>query len=276
MIYFYVYRTPTRPKPKKVKYPAVFLFDDNWDDYGYKTLYDASIQIDKNSEEINLGQVKILETAKDKRRIYSPTIDDSFTRLEPNFCSLGQSVSYYRHLAALPASIFRQYLLGIRDIVSRPTRRDHFMQFDGFETSLLRFNGARDALRRGGFYLGFETPEIPPPQFQFVMSLPDASAPHELDIDFTAHEGLPHRTNLLIGRNGTGKTQLLAHLAQSLYGTGEIEKDSKRLRGGAQVIGAAPEFSKIIAISYHCCPAINRTGSIGWGFLRLNFVEPYH
>ena len=26
----------------------------------------------------------------------------------------------------------------------------------------------------------------------------------------------------------------------------------------------------------HCCPAINRTGSIGWGFLRLNFVEPYH
>jgi hypothetical protein len=44
MIHFYVYRAPKRPKPKTVKYPAVFLFDDNWDDFGYKTLFDASIR----------------------------------------------------------------------------------------------------------------------------------------------------------------------------------------------------------------------------------------
>jgi hypothetical protein len=37
MLHFYVYRAPKRPRPTKVQYPAVFLFDDGWDDYGYKS-----------------------------------------------------------------------------------------------------------------------------------------------------------------------------------------------------------------------------------------------
>lgn len=250
MMHFYIYRPPRRPKPKTVKYPAVFLFDDSWDDFGYKTLFDATIKLSADSDEVHLGSVKILETAAGEPPIYSPRVEDRFSRLDTRFCSLGQSVSYYRHLASLPAGVRKSYLTGLRDIVSRPTRRDHFSKFDGFETSLLRFNGARDALRRGGYYIGFETLEAPPPKFEFVMMLPGAIAPHEVNIDFTPHNGLPHRTNLLIGRNGTGKTQLLAHLAQSLYGTGEIEKDSSKLRGGAQVLGDSPEFAKIIAISY--------------------------
>jgi energy-coupling factor transporter ATP-binding protein EcfA2 len=92
--------------------------------------------------------------------------------------------------------------------------------------------------------------EQQPPKFHFVMSLPQSSAPHELDVDFTEHEGLPHRINLLIGRNGTGKTQLLAHLAQTLYGAGDIEKDSEALYGASQIVGERPDFSKIISISY--------------------------
>jgi hypothetical protein len=89
MIFFYIYRSPKRPKPTKVKYPAVFLLDDNWDDYGYKTLFRASIVLEKGAEEIELGDVKILEIAGDTR-IREPRIEGNFTSLGTDFCSLGQ------------------------------------------------------------------------------------------------------------------------------------------------------------------------------------------
>jgi len=251
MIYFYVYRAPKRPKPTKVKYPAVFLLDDNWDDYGYKTLFRVSIVLEQGVKEIELGETKILEIA-DNERILIPRIDDTFTSLGTNFCSLGQSVRYYRHLRDdLPTKVLREYLKSLRDIVSRPKQRARFEKAPGFDISLLRNGSARDALRRGGFYIGYPTDEAPPPKFTFTMTLPDAVAPHELEVDFRPYGALPHRMNLLIGRNGTGKTQLLAHLAQTLYGPGEIEdKDAPQLGGTSEVIGDQPDFSKVIAISY--------------------------
>jgi hypothetical protein len=112
-------------------------------------LFDASIVLEEGADEIELGSVKILEIGD--RRIYSPRIDDYFTSLETSFCSLGQSVRYYRHLRDdLPLKIRRQYLRALRDIVSRPTQRSRFEEAEGFETSLLRNGSARDALNRGG------------------------------------------------------------------------------------------------------------------------------
>jgi energy-coupling factor transporter ATP-binding protein EcfA2 len=247
MLTFYVYR---RPKPTKVKYPAVFLFSDGWDDYGYKTLFDARIKLSPEEDEIEIGSVKILETSKDRRPVHIPKVDDHFTSLATSFCSLGQSVSYYRHLQKLPKKIRSSYLKGLRDIISRPARRKFFESYEGFDTSLLRASGARDALRSGGYYIGYPTEEATPPKFMFVMQLPDAKGQHQIEFDFVPHDGLPHRINLLIGRNGTGKTQMLAHLAQTLYGGGEIERASGSLQGEARIKGDLPDFSKIIAISY--------------------------
>lgn len=250
MLHFYVYRAPRRPKPRDVSYPAVFLFDDNWDDFGFKTLYKASIKLDADADEVQLGEVKILEISEDDP-IHTPRIDDEFTSLATNFCSLGQSVRYYRHLKNdLPAGVRRQYLRALRDIVSRPGQRARFERHKGFETSLLRSGGARDSLRRGGHYIDYPVEEQDPPVFGFAMTVPGAKAPHELSLDFTPHHSLPHRINLLIGRNGTGKTQLLAHLAQTLYGDDKLSEDESDLIGTAEITTDAPEFSKIIAISY--------------------------
>lgn len=249
MIHFYVYRAPGRPKPKSVRYPAVLLFDDNWDDYGYTTLFVASIVLKEGEDEIELGQVKILETGA--KPIYSPHVGAHFTQLDTTFCSLGQSVGYYRHLRNnLSKKMMGQYLRAIRDIVANPKKREKFEAAHGFEVSLLRNGSARDALNMGGFYIGHPTFEKAPPHFTFAMNLPEASEPHELDVDFTPHFSLPHRINLLIGRNGTGKTQLLSHLAQTLYGAGDIEKNNGELKGSSAIVGEMPDFSKIIAISY--------------------------
>lgn len=250
MIHFYVYRPPKRRKPRDVRFPAVFLFDDNWNDYGFYTLFKASIQLAAETEEIELGEVKILEISGEEA-IYTPTIEDYFTSLETRFCSLGQSIRYYRHLRDdLPTSLRREYLKCLQDIVSRPKQRARFEKHRGFEASLLRNGSARDSLRRGGHYIGAPVEELEPPAFGFEMTLPDSKAPHEVAFDFSPHHGLPNRINLLIGRNGTGKTQLLAHLAQTLYGADRLGDKENDLSGTARITEGVPEFSKIIAISY--------------------------
>jgi hypothetical protein len=150
LLHFYVYRSPRRRKPSNVKYPAVYLFDDNWNDYGYYTLFKASIKLHADADEIELGEVKILEIS-DEDVIYTPRIEDDFTTLGPRFCSLGQSVRYYRHLRDdLPVGVRKEYLKSLRDIVSRPKQRAKFEEHSGFEKSLLRNSGARDGLRTRG------------------------------------------------------------------------------------------------------------------------------
>ncbi|GEP54646.1 hypothetical protein RSO01_18120 [Reyranella soli] len=54
----------------------------------------------------------------------------------------------------------------------------------------------------------------------------------------------------MIGRNGTGKTQLLAHLAQALTGVDDQSDDDVEPKGTSELVGATPDFARIIAISY--------------------------
>lgn len=250
-LHFYVYRAPLRPKPVKVQYPAIFLFDDNWDDYGFTTLYRATIQISKDDPEFSLGELKILQTSP-QGDVHHTKLPNYFTELKDNYCSLGQSVRYYRHLKNdLTTRIRRQYAKALRDVVASVKLRKRFEGYKGFKDSLLRHIGARDAYKRGGFYIDAPFEDASPPNFLFQMQLPQASNSHEITFDFSPHEQLPHRTILLIGRNGTGKTQILAHLAHALYGEGGIRDDEeKELAGTAAIAGDEPDLSKIIAISY--------------------------
>jgi predicted ATPase len=251
-MHFYVYRPTARPKPKDVEYPAIFLFDDNWNDYGYTTLFRASFQASRNSDEVEIGELKILELPPPGADpLHSPRLQPHFERLSNQFCSLGQSIRYYRRLRDTLGKKMREgYLRAIRDIVASPSEKPKFIQAAGFKTSLLRNGGAEDALRRGGFYINRHYEEDEPPAFEFKMLLPGASADHNVTFDFKSVNALPNRMILLIGRNGTGKTQLLSHLAHRLYGEEGVNSEGLAVNGAAHIIGEVPIFSKIIAISY--------------------------
>lgn len=247
-IHFYIYRQ-RRPNRDTLAYPAVLLFDDNWDDYGFKTLFRATLIESETADEYEIGEVKILQ--KNRHVIYTPDLERIFTRLDKDFCSLGQSVRYYRRLRNVSPGLRQRYLRALRDIVADPDIKARFEQRTGFSTSLLRHSGARDALRRGGFYIAAPYISSEPPRFDFRMQLPGATAPHEITFDFNRYAELPNRIILLIGRNGTGKTQLLAHLAHRLFGDQGVAEDETSIRGTAEIIGDHPALSKVIAISYN-------------------------
>jgi ATPase subunit of ABC transporter with duplicated ATPase domains len=108
------------------------------------------------------------------------------------------------------------YLNTRQYIVANSTRRQRITDNLLWEKSFIREASSRHAVKRGVFYIGASIEEVKALSSVFTMSLDNASASHVIDIDFSAHEGLPNRTILLVGRNGTGKTRLLSSLAATV------------------------------------------------------------
>jgi predicted ATPase len=76
--------------------------------------------------------------------------------------------------------------------------------------------------------------------FGYSIKLEGANSEHKVFFDFKVNEKLPFRINVIIGKNGTGKTQLLGSLVNSMSG----------LKNTEAITPYNPLFNKIIAISY--------------------------
>src|SRR4051812_27515354 len=81
---------PRRHSP--IDYPTAVLSRDDWDDYGYRTLFTVDLYVDPDTR-LELGQVKILKRAQSSGR--TPMPQHSFDSLTDDYCSLGQAYSYY-------------------------------------------------------------------------------------------------------------------------------------------------------------------------------------
>lgn len=239
-------RRRTVPSRPDLAYPYVSLYQDNWDDYGWKCRFLATLHLSEH-EEVDLGPMRIAARDEAFRGRDLPTVIE---RLPPLSASLGESVAYYRRLRSLRPAIRRAYLLLMRDIVAKPERRQRIRNEELWEDCFMREASSRHAFRRGGYYIGAPFEQAEAPNFQFVMNLPGATGPHELDLDFTQHHGLPNRTILLIGRNGTGKTRALAALAANVMPP-QVFNSATLLDMPDAIVKPDIAISRLIAISYN-------------------------
>ncbi|HFO1035178.1 TPA: ATP-dependent endonuclease [Bacillus paranthracis] len=222
--------------------PCIVLITNNWNDYTYETLYKA-VYFDKEGQDIDLGEVKILhKTVKYSRDI----IPREFEQLSNEYCSLGQSLAYYKTIKNLDVKNVEQILLALNDVTINTHCYNEFKTHQGFNDSLLRFSEAEKALIEGPllFLKEDRVNRNLEKIFKFVFSykLPLATNAHTISFDFIKETAIPNRINVLIGKNGTGKTQILAKLAMLLSG---YEKGDK-----SNFTPARPSFDKVIAISY--------------------------
>lgn len=218
-------------------YPNVTLIRDNWNDYGFCTLFRSRLHFSPE-ETIDLENVKILQKGLGDEGI--TMLPERFEKLEIEYGSLGQTLDYYKKLAEIEPSIRDDYLRSINDIAIDSDLRESFKAEPGYTKSLLRFSEANKALSEAEFLIRKSRPINSQPSFTFTTLLPGAEFPHEIVFDFSKHFAFPNRINVLVGRNGTGKTQLLANLAIALSGLGD-SGDFEPIR---------PSISRIIAISY--------------------------
>jgi predicted ATPase len=200
----------------------------------------------KEGERLCAGSIKILQRNPEhpSEAIGSTILPKNFTKLDENYCSLCQSLEFYEKLRDAGSAIYKPFLAAIRDIATSPENAKPFEGMEGFQNSLLRFSEAEKAyheaktLFEGGKSLQSYT-------FHFQCTVPGASAKHDVHLDFSEHPTGLHRTAVIIGRNGTGKTQFLAQFALAMSGIGD-----DTIKNDHRFVPNRPSFSRVIAVSY--------------------------
>jgi hypothetical protein len=245
MKFYVVYRRDAIPKG--AKRPFAILTKDNWNDFGYRTLFDLTYHA-PGGETIDVGGVKIASLEDNK----TTELDDTFTELPETYFSLGQALSYYETIRRIPKKQQHALLTGLRDVVYLPALAAKASHRDVFTTSFLRFSEAVQAYREAGQLFGGEPPtERTACSFRFTIKMKEAGTPHVLSVLLGDNPKLPDRIMALIGKNGTGKTWLLGRLAAALSGQGEV-------RNVGTFEPERPTFGRVIAVSYSAFDRFNK------------------
>src|SRR3954462_5842022 len=87
-----------------------YLKDDNWDDFGFKTLFDLMI-VGPDGTAYKPGNLKIMKRGMTAGRVDLP---EEFDALDDSYCSLGQEQNYYEEIAALPHGLDRDVFNSLR------------------------------------------------------------------------------------------------------------------------------------------------------------------
>ena len=222
----------------------VYLCYDNWDDFGYKTLYQIVI-FDISGKKYDLGYVKIASFGQKQTKI-----PPKFESLGSSYFSLGQSPEYYSLLSQMSAEIRDIFLASINDVIKNEELLNKALNEDVFTTSLLRYtslvtiNGQYKRILDGGAILDDYS-------FGYETSCANNQAGYKLYFEVVADSNPPTNIHVLIGRNGVGKTHLLNNMAKSFIGLDRengkfFEKDSfeEKVKPPREI------FSRILSVSY--------------------------
>ncbi|WP_148800448.1 AAA family ATPase [Campylobacter concisus] len=226
----------------------VYLCYDNWDDFGYKTLYQIVI-FDISGKKYDLGYVKIASFGQKQTKI-----PPKFESLGSSYFSLGQSPEYYSLLSQMSAEIRDIFLASINDVIKNEELLNEALSEDVFTTSLLRdtslvtIRGQYKRILDGGAILDDYS-------FGYETSCVNNQAGYKLYFEVFADSNPPTNIHVLIGRNGVGKTHLLNNMTKSFIGldceNGKFFEFEEDIFGEREKVKPPRKiFSRILSVSY--------------------------
>lgn len=184
-----------------------FLVDDNWDDFGYKTVFQL-IYLDRLGLRKELGLLKILQRGMGLGRV---VVKDNFRKLDKTYASLGSDQKFYENAVALGSEIAREVFESLRDAAWDPEIRNQFKEETAFTTSLVRGLRSSDIRKFGDIAHGRATLTA----YRFEYTFPNSDGPGLL-FQVTPHVLPPTNIHIITGRNGVGKTWLIKSLISLL------------------------------------------------------------
>lgn len=225
---------------------TLYLHYDNWDDFGYKTSFNARY-VDKNGNEHFLGLVSIGKVDMEERRTFD-LIPKSFTSLPEQYFSLGQDERYYENIAQLGEEKRKEILVALRDVAYNLELFQQYEKENVMQTSLMRsitpftvrlqFN----RMAHGGARLTDYNFTYSPPQ-----SVADQAAEGcEISFSVTPDSNPPTNVHVLIGRNGTGKTSLIKNMIHSIRGS-DTSHGTFHYEGR---IRSRAEFANVLCVAF--------------------------
>ena len=205
--------TRTHP-PHPSNTVIISISSNNWDDFGYKTLFHLSV-LDAYGKLHEIGDVKIGWTGQSKDSWTLDAIDNNTEVLDCRFFSLGQDASYYERLNSLRLPLRDEVLFAVRDIVAFSASRTAAESTDEatavFHQSLLRT--VSNATLSEQYRRILKTSIVRTPfNFRYVSPTGTELAPVALDFEVLPNSNPPTNIHALIGLNGVGKTMFLNNM----------------------------------------------------------------
>lgn len=218
-----------------------------WDDYNYIVTFKIFRVLNKSL--LKIGEIKLLvngfeNTSKYIKENSEATEDHKIFRIENIFdisksVSLGTSLDYYRKLHKLfdgDEEEITSFLSLLCDASFNIDRLEELSGREGFSTAILRDGSKQRSILRNGYQIALGRYR-PKSEFPLVVdSLEDTFEPvsfffdNDREIDRTG-------INIVIGKNGVGKTHILKHIARVVTG----------LEGS---ISDWPSINKLIVMAY--------------------------
>lgn len=212
-----------------------------WDDFGYKTSFRAFIK--SGEDTYDLGFVKILFNGHMNSHEYiTNNFDEIRTNTyelqdfsKENVVSLGTDIDYYKRLAKHFEDDPEQasnFLSSIADASYLHSQIEEFNDWPGFTDSLLRDSSSSANLKKG--FAVATSSYSPLTNFSFTAETP---CDEDIDFKFSTQEKLSGNINIVIGKNGFGKTKTLHNIADTFTG---LNKSGTKW----------PYFNKLIVVSF--------------------------
>ncbi|HEI9711336.1 TPA: AAA family ATPase [Serratia marcescens] len=217
--------------------PGIYLMQDNidkgwgnpWNDFGHVMLFTVYYKTDK-SEVYRLGNIRVLskdflDTASHFKKngiaLDDKTIDITSVLNIDDVVSLPEKNDFYQAVNKVfsTKNEIRLYLRGICDASYLKQMKSTHETWEGYTGALFRDSSSKDAILMQGASIALGHYKI---KNELSISIDSLSEGFEsFEFSFFNSERDSHSSdnvNLLIGKNGIGKTHILKHLADMLTG----------------------------------------------------------
>lgn len=252
---------------------GAYLVSDNWDDFGFKTLWQLFVVSDQQVHEI--GYVKI--GANENSR----AIPASFSALPSTHFSLGQGEEYYENLNKVRSGSLRESVLkGLRDVALDLYLFDEVLKYDVTGTSLLR--SVRELTVRTQLHrMALGGVRLSPYSFSYRTAhtnrYGESVTPTLLDFEVRPESSPKSNVHVIVGRNGVGKSFMLHDITTALtrpgHSVGELEF---RDAGDDRLVG---RFANVVSVAFSAFDAFeplrdqsSRDDSVHYTYIGLKTV----
>lgn len=189
----------------------IVLAHENWDDFGYQNLYEVHY-VNNNMEYYYLGETKIM-SIKSNTTIEKILIENDYKYLDDSCASIGL-FNFYENLMSLDDDIKKYLLEVIKDCIYNPSIFNKFEDSIVMKTSLLRDTNYED-IKEEYSPMIFKNQYINT-RFSLDIKL-DRDMDDEIIINVHPESTPPTNIHAFIGRNSSGKTQLLEAIFKYYY-----------------------------------------------------------
>ncbi len=221
---------------------VVVLVRDQWDDFYYKTTF-SLFYVKTCEKKFKIGNIKIIKKNMPHGFVEIP---QEFEKLDDEYCSVGSDQNYYEEIIGLYENISNNILISLRDCVFNQNIYYDFLNEEPMKKSLLRKNTSLNITETFKNILN-KNAKLTSYKFDFELKNNNVN----LSISVQPDSLPPTNVHVLIGRNGVGKTRLLAGIAESIL---ENENKSyKSLKGQIEFLEDnidAGRFSGLITIVF--------------------------